>query len=669
MFLPRVILSYDATGSGREGSEVMNGVDYTRQMAKDREYFRDAAKKTKDAGEKRLADVEARHDHVQDKQLKAFVEDKADLEKNYQKQLDNMNEKTVKSIHDGADNYNQRLEDERSRFSKDSFEKRKELDQKFNDIKNSYRRASDSESEHNQHVEETHKKNYDNSITEFKRDSNEKLKSYQDKMQATGGSLKDQYNQERAQLVRAHEDQLKSQQKDNSHKNEELRHRIGQDIKRTREVSEADAGQAKQYASDSMNNMRHKFDERSNTMSTDFSQRNKEIGENQQRDNLKSNRQHQEQLSNVQRDFNRELRRIEIDQRRGNTGSGEFAQVMKQQKGLNDQIQHENQMKSMRNKLTDAQRLYQERASREQDSFNETLKSENTDASIRLERKLNEVNAEKISTISHEREKNHKQLENVIYKSKNEQEAHDQQLIVERSAAKDRLNKLKENFNKSMTTLEEKNKLILQDVAKNNNVEKAEYTKKMNEARNQEIFSMKREFGKMFDATVEDYEKRISIYQRDNEHLKMLMDQKVQNIIDQTEKQVTSLRKNFEEQRSVEVKAQALMNDQRDYQHNTSVTQMNSNFQKKLDKLQVANDTKLKLLTNDYENKLKELQASTTKTVIEKDMTQAMEQERLKQAYEAEKVRMVTGYENQINEMKRTHQNQVEQLREYKRLS
>lgn len=647
----------------------MNGVDYTRQLAKDREYYRDAVKKTKDASERRIADVEDRHDHVQEKQKQTFVEDKADLEKSYQKQLDHMNEKTVKVLEDEADNYNKKLEEERTRFSKDSFEKRKELDQKFSDIKNSYRRSSESNSEHNKNVQESQKKNYDSSLAEFKRDSSEKLKSYQDKIVAHGGSLKDQYNQERAQLVRAHEDHLKNQQKENSHKNEELKYRIGQDIKRTREVADADAAQAKQYATDTMGNMREKFEDRTSTMSTDFSQRNREISENQTRENLKTNRQHQEQLSNVERDFNRELRRIEIDQRRGDTGSGEFAQVMQAQKGLNDKIQHENQMRSMRNKLTDAQRLYQERASREQDSFNETLKSENTDASVRLERMMNEGNADKLKNIAQEREKNERKLENVIYKGQNEKEAHEQQLVVERAAAKERLTKLKENFNKSMSALEEKNKLILQDVAKTNNAEKTEYTKKMNEARNQEIFTMKREFGKMMDSMVEDYEKRIGMYQRDNDHLKLLMDQKVQNIVDQMDKQVASMRKNFEEQRSAEAKAQALINDQREYQLNSTVTQLNSNFQKKLDKLQVTNDTKLKLLTNDYENKLKELRSSTTKAMAEKDIARAMEQERLKQAYEADKLRLVTGYENQITEMKKAQQVQIDQLKEYKRLS
>lgn len=55
----------------------MNGVDYSKQLAKDREYYQDALKKTKDAHEQRLSATIDRNDHVQKKQRENFIEDKA----------------------------------------------------------------------------------------------------------------------------------------------------------------------------------------------------------------------------------------------------------------------------------------------------------------------------------------------------------------------------------------------------------------------------------------------------------------------------------------------------------------------------------------------------------------------------------------------------------------
>jgi phage host-nuclease inhibitor protein Gam len=193
--------------------------------------------------------------------------------------------------------------------------------------------------------------------------------------------------------------------------------------------------------------------------------------------------------------------------------------------------------------------------------------------------------------------------------------------------------------------------------------------KKMQENRSNEIFAMKREFNKMMDATVQDYEQRIATYQRDNEYLKMSMNQKVANIIDQTDKKLESQRTLFEDRRSSDVKSQQIMMDQRETQLKKNFSEMNITYQKKIDKMQLESDTKLKLITNDYESKLKELKALTSKELAEKDSTQQVELERLKQAYEAEKTRVVNAYESQIENLKQGHKDQMSQMNDYKRLS
>lgn len=645
------------------------GVDFTRQIAKDRENYRSAVKKNNDANEKRLEEAEARHKHIQEKQLDVFTNDKHKMEKSYETQLSNLQDKTRDSIEGNQDEYNKKLDDERTRFTQESGEKRREFDQRFNDIKNSYHRSFASEKDLNKSIQDTQKENYQRSITENKKDSHQKLSDYQERMLNQGGALKDQYNHERHQLVRAQEDYVKDIQKDHSKKNADLKNRIGEDIKKTREVSEADAAQTRKYASDTINGMREKFDSRSDAMTKDYSERNRQLTEDQQRDNLRTNREHQKKTMDLQRDYNRDLRSLELTNRKGDFGDGEFADVMEQQQGLNDKVHHENQLRSMRSKLTNAQQTYQDRASREQASFNETLKQENGEAAIRLKRNTNDLSLDKVKTIAHERDKNTRQLENLEHIGMMERQASQQNIITERNDATSRMKKLKENFNKSMVDLQDRNNKAVEEITTSSNLDKANFVKKLHEIRNQEVFHMKREYTRLVNSLVEDYEKRIGQYQRDNEHLKLVMDQKVTNITDQTEKQMAQQRKNYDDQKSSEHKSQALLNDQKEFLHKTEVTQLNTNFQKKLDKHQIASETKLKLLTNDYENKLKELRTSTSKTLAEKEQKQMIDQERMKQSYEAEKMRIVTGFENQISEMKKAHTNQVDQLKEYKRLS
>lgn len=298
-----------------------------------------------------------------------------------------------------------------------------------------------------------------------------------------------------------------------------------------------------------------------------------------------------------------------------------------------------------------------------------TLKEQATEATTNLDRKLNEANANKIVTVSREREKAEKQVQNRDHQNRLDKAAYEQQLMLERNNANTRIDKLKENFNSSMLTLEEKHKGSLEDVTKTTNEDKSLFMKKMQENRSNEIFAMKREFNKMMDATVQDYEQRIATYQRDNEYLKMSMNQKVANIIDQTDKKLESQRTLFEDRRSSDVKSQQIMMDQRETQLKKNFSEMNITYQKKIDKMQLESDTKLKLITNDYESKLKELKAMTSKELAQKETTHQVELDRLKQTYEAEKTRVVSSYESQIQTMKQGHKDQMDQMASYKSLS
>ncbi|MCM2351081.1 MAG: hypothetical protein NDI69_13755 [Bacteriovoracaceae bacterium] len=647
----------------------MNGVDYTKQLAKDREYFQDTTRKTNEAAEKRIEATNKRADHVMEKQRENFIEDRAELESTYQNNLENLKEKSHASVQGSNSKFNEQLEKERQSFTEESVKKSRDFDQRLNDIKSSYTKAFDSEKDRNEDLTNTLNNKYSKNVSEIKTDSEEKLKNYQERMAGTGENLKDQYNRERQQLVRAQEDRLTEAYKDSAHKRAELKERISTEAKKVKQVQTAETEHQRQYNQDRLSRMQDKYQTRFDAISEDYSQRNADLVKSQQKNAVKTNREHQEKVADIRGDYNNTLRSIELEKRRRDNGSGEFSEVVKKQQGLKDQIIQENKIKHLKGELVEAQRGYQYRADQEHTASLETLKKQASEATTHLDRKLNEANANKIVTVAHEREKAEAQVQNRDHQNRLDKSAYEQQLMVERNNANTRIDKLKESFHSSMKILEEKNQASLEDVTKVTNNDKAAFMKKVQENRSQELFEMKREFSKMMDGTVQDYEKRIANYQRDNEYLKMTMNQKVANIIDQTEKQLNSQRTLFEDRRAADIKGQQLLMDQRENQLKKKFSEMNHSYQKKIDKMQITNDTKLKLITNDYESKLKELKALTSKELAQKDTTQQVELERLKQAYEAEKTRVVNAYESQIENLKQGHKDQMSQMNDYKRLS
>lgn len=647
----------------------MKGVDYTKALSKEKDYFQDTIKKTQDAANKRIAATEERTEGVVKKQRDNFIEDKADLESHYQKNLKNLNEKTADSLNNNTDKFHEERAKEREAFTQESMTKKKDFDQRLNDITSSYKKAFSSERDGHDELTKVNREKYSKNVDGIRADTEGQLKDYQDKLTGAGASLKDQYNRERQQLVRTHEDHLTDVHKQNSKKAADMREHLRADLNKTKEVQEADNVQLKKYTGDRMSSLQKKYEDRYQDMAKDYSQRSDMLVETQQNDAKKTNKENAENLMDARRDYNKQLRLMDLEKRRRDNGSGEFADVMNRQQGLKDESINDNRFKTLKSQLTETQRTYQDKAVADQNAFNEDLKDQSTDATSRLDRKLNEANADKIVSVSREREKSVEQVSNREHQNRLDKQAYEQQLMLEKNNSNARIANVKETFNKTMTKLEEQHKTSLEDVTITTNKDKADFVKRMEENRSKEIFALKREFANMMDSTVIDYEQRLATYQRDNEYLKSTMDMKLGNLTQQTSKQLESQRTLFEDRRSADIKNNQILVDQKEHTLKSDMNRMSLNFQKKIDKMQIESDSKLKLLTNDYENKLKELRATTSKELAMKDANQQIELDRIKMAYEDEKTRTVQAYEGQISSIKKGHADQVDSLKDYKRLS
>lgn len=647
----------------------INGVDYTKQLAKEREYFQKANEKLRDATEKRISDTEKRADHVTNKQKEVFIQDKADLESKYQKNLDNIKEKTLASIQGSNNKFQESIEKEREDFTKESLQSRKDFDQRLNQIKSSYKKAFESEKDRNDDLNKNLDEKYTRNVSSLTQEKDRKLGEYRDKMASANADMKDQYNREKFQSDLDHEDKLTGAYRDAAHKRADLRKNIQEENKKREASHAAKVETLEDYSKERLKGVQKSFEDRIDTMATDNRLRNEETGLRHKTETLKTHNETENRIADLQRDFNSDLSKMNLEKRKGENGSAEFTKLSQDQEGLKERMIHQNKVKHLNNELVEAQRRYQSRAADEQDNFNATFKKEAMAATTRQEKKLNSANADKLLTVAHEREKADLQVRNRESQNAIEKAAYEAQLMNERNSANNRLTRLKENFNSSMKTLEEKHATAMEDVTKTSNEDKTEFMRKVQEARSNEIHAMKREFTRMMDATVQDYEQRMHTYQRDIEYLKMSMDQKLKNLTDQSEKTIASERKLFEDRRSADIKGQQSLMDQRESQLKKDFAQMNFNYQKKMDKMQVENDTKLKLITNDYESKLKELKATASKEAAVKDAAQQNELARIKQTFEDERMRLVNSYENQIAAMKQGHKEQMIQMQEYKKLS
>src|SRR5690606_22152511 len=214
---------------------------------------------------------------------------------------------------------------------------------------------------------------------------------------------------------------------------------------------------------------------------------------------------------------------------------------------------------------------------------------------------------------------------------------HERQLMLEKDGAQNRISKLKNSYNESLNDLEQKNIASVEAMKESHLQDKTEFIKKTTEARTDEIFNLKREFSATMDKMIQDYESRLSKYERDNEYLKLTFNQKINDITQQTDKKLAEQTNLYNQKKEADTKSAKLLMDQREAALKRERDQLIANFQRKLDKTQVENNSKLKLITNEYEAKLKELKASTSQEIALKDSQHQIEQQRVKEAYETEK--------------------------------
>lgn len=649
--------------------KTMNGVDYSKNLSKEREYVKDTVSKANKAADKRIADINERHENAEKKLRETHYKDRAELETNYQKNLDRIKEKSAAALEGSGNNHNEELEKTRAEFKAAKETQSKDFDQRLNDIKSSYKKSFDSERNTHRNAEEMDKSKYQRNIADLQEKHHSEINKYGDRMKEAGSGIKDQYNRERQQLVRAQEDHITDVYKSEREKQNDLSNRIRREIETTKQAQRADKEHAQDYMDQKLSKMEKMHQDRNQAMAHEYSQKNSELADSEKRNQLDTNRQHQEKLAKVTNDFNKQMRTIENEKRRRAIGGDSLKEVEEKQNGLSGQALQRTQIRKLNQQIGKERTLSSQKMNEMSEDFRQDMQARNADYAAGLQTKQNKATAEKLMEVTHEREKAQRHTDSLQKQNLVEKEGFERSLNFERTASKDKVENLKNHFNKSISALESQVKVSSDELKKMNKEDKAAFVKQTNEKQIKELMDIKREVSRSMDKTIEGYEGRISAYQRENEKLRTTMDQKLSDLVDYADKKLEGQNRLHEERRLAELNDQKIAMDHRDHLRKIETNSIIVNFQKKIDKMQVANESKIKLLTNDYENKLKELVAKNLKEKAQDSTAHQLEVDSLKKSFETEKANLISAFRSQLESTKAGHEEQMSQMKNFNKLS
>ena len=648
----------------------VNGVDYSKTMAKEREYFRDSTRKLQDSTEQRLKNRDEITEKKITQQRENFIRDKSEMEKTYQNNLNEIKEETQETQKERNQKFAKELSDERQKFAKESSESRQDFDNRLNHIRSSYKKAFAAEKDSHDNVSDISNKKYEKNINNIQDNFQNKLDDYVENVTSNEAKRLSNNKDERTQLVRSHEERMVKSQNDANDNLNSVKKRNSVETKKLLDSHAAETSQQKIYTQDRLKNIQNKMQAKSDALTNDYQERNEKMVEDQKKRDLRTNFQHNEEVEKIKNGHGFELRQLDLEKRRQNANtSGSFLEFQKRQQGIKEQAKVDKKIQDIREDYLDNQRRYITKSNSDQNAFNQELKLQSREGSALTQRKLDAAELDKLMTVEHEREAADNIVHNVQNQRKLDRLAFESGINTEKSNAKNQITRLTETFNTTVKTLEEKHIADFQELSRISSNDKNEFIKAMQKRRSEEIYDMKRAFNNVMDATVQDYEQRLSSYHRENEQLKITMDQKIQKMLDTTQKELHAQRTMFDEKSNADLKSQKMIMDEREHILRKNMNELMSNYQKKIDKMQFENDTEIKLMSNEYDNKFTELKDMTRKELEAKDNLNKMEITRLKEANENELNRVVNMYEAQIESIKNAHKEQINNINENKRIT
>lgn len=646
----------------------MNGVDYSKALARERENYQNTIQKDRANSEKRIASEEERHKELQKNQFENFKEDRNDIDRNYKANLERVKEKTQESIEAQKERFRKMHETDQERFHAERSAQRQDFDSRFRDIKKSYDRSLEGEREMNREVGNTRDERYKGNVNRLTQEKDKRIAEFQERMSGTGTDLKAQNNKEKEALTRTHEQRLKDVYQEEAKKRFVLKDGLQKDLDRTKDAYESEKAQSQEYVKEKVKSLAGKFNNRAETMSSDYEKKNSDFVKKQAEESFKTNKEHSAEVAEVRRNYEKNLRNIDIDRRRRDNGSGEYAEVVQRQQGKKDEQVFSDRMNAMRESMVDARRDYNIRSADESDAYRTTLREENAEAASRLERKERELMADKIVSVASEREKAQR-LHNVqTFASKAERDRYEAQINSERNLAGNQVTKLKENFNKSLQDLQTKNESFISQLKDQNDKDKLEFITKNSQERNSEILGLRRNFSKLMDTTVNDYEARLNAANRENAQLREELNQKVSFVMADADRQIKEQAQLYENKREADARATQTIMDKREANLKNKILEVSNSYMAKMDQQTYNSEMKMKSVISDYEGKLKQLEMNNNKILAEKQTLHADELKKLKSALEQEKAQIISQYENQINQLKLSQKQQIDQLNDYKRM-
>jgi hypothetical protein len=645
----------------------INGSDYTKELAGHRAQYQDSLGKAQRAHDSDVEKVKSNAVHTANKERKVFSEARTDYQNKYEDKAVLISKQADTGLREQRVDYNDKLEAERETFVTEKEGIKKGFRDRLASIKENYNQTTDAENGRHLNREDSNSKSYKERLDKISSKYNSNINDISERTMGAGNELAQDFQKSKETLVRGQNKDMQSLVQSEIKKSNLLKDKINEDVEKLRNAQGFELKASRENASKNFKALKISQDHEVNNAYSRFSEMNDDLVKKATDNNYKSNKQMRERISDIYQGHTKELREVNDKMQRMNNGGDAYDQLREKQDQSNLKTYYDKKIITHKDQVNNVEDAFRKNNKDINARFNKDLMSNTHKYSQKLEDMKKQHSIETIGSKIKQQKHLTKIQDTYTEKAAIDKENHHVEMESSNRNFKSRVGKLNSNFNETISDINYKNNVALEHLRKDHNKDKKIFMKENLSKTVQEKYDLRKGFETKMNNVVNTYEREIDKLSVSNNSLKKTMSAKINNerekantmVKDEKEIMSKKLKKNQEDSHDLlQVREGKLRGD---------IDSLHTNYRKKLDAQSYKNDIKMETMSREYEDKLANQKKTLELSLGVKERSLLKEQKRLKSSYAGEMNRVVGQYEEQLDNAKKTHTDQVNRISQYRK--
>lgn len=644
----------------------MSGVGVDNNLNRQKELYQRSIEDNRRNHKEELENLKNSHVTRTKKQSENHVKQIGKIEEDFSKTTDRIKNDQKRALVEKNDLYDRELAKNKNQFHEQKKENIRNWDKKFSELKTNFDSNMETVKKVDQDVRDSLSENYKSNVKEIRQTANKDLDLYLDSTKQAQKELNLKIQAEKNDLIKQNEKTKNALLQTEKKKRDFIERNAVKDSQDAREL------QTKRYI-DGKNLAELKFEKMNNDVNGRISDeiitredatRAKQVLENRQ-----NNVKFSERYDDLSNQYNADVRKLAHKQRVEALADNEIKQQLDDNFKENMKNQVDLQKETLINERNNLDKKYAKILDRTVDSFQESIRNQNL------------VNSEKIiemeGRLGHENRQN--QFQN---KLDQERFAHDHSVAMNFSEQRNSLTQsdmrkssdlkvksMKESFNKSLEKAQNQARKNFEVTRDSMLEDKKVLERRLHEQNSNQNAFIKGLYADKIEKLSQGYEKKIQALELQNKMLVQNSHDSLRDVIRGSNNEIERQRKGFEKAAQTRIESERALSKEREDALNDKIQHLEKNFTAKMNEQTLLGRQRLKDATFALEQKANQESSRYQDIISQNQKFMAREIQRLKIASDTDRQRLVTQYEDRIQQLQRVYNQKNEELKNYNELN